>query len=122
MHRDIALSKYVCGVEIMKQNVSRSFVVDVIFDLIVQIKGIKDIKLGEGFSTLLKNEPEKTVRRWECKFYLTSLLKHPYGISRSTKYRRLKELERAGIIEVERLGKCWIPTKEFYSDVVKLLE
>lgn len=104
----------------MNRYVSGSFIADVILYLVATIKHFKDKKFEP--SPLIANESEETQRRWVCNFYLTSLPKHAYGISRSTKYRRLKELETAGIIEVERLGKCWIPTKEFYSAIVKLLE
>ena len=99
--------------------VTGHFVTDVIIYLILQIKGVKDKKLGEGFSILLESESEDTVRRHECGFWLNSLPKDIYGISRGTKYRRLIDLKDAGIIERDKVKKCWIPTKEFYSEVVK---
>jgi hypothetical protein len=107
----------------MKENVPRNFVADVIIYLIGKIKYYKDRKFEP--SIFIKDESKETQRRHVCTFYLTGCLHYPlssYGISRFTMYRRLKELERAGIIEVERLGKCWIPTKEFYLEMVKLLE
>lgn len=94
----------------MKQNVSKSFVADVMLMLISKIKDNKDDYL-------------------RCVFWLKDLPKQPYGISRTTQYRRLKELERAGIIELVTWekgpygwGKCWLPTEEFHSKVVRLLE
>lgn len=87
--------------------------------MVLQIKVVKDKKLGEGFSILLESESEDTVQRHVCEFWLTSLPKDIYGISRGTKYRRLIDLKDAGIIERDKIKKCWIPTKEFYSEVVK---
>ena len=94
------------------------FVTDVIIYLILTIKHFKDRSFEP--SPLIEDESEETQRRWVCQFYLTSLPKLTYGISRSTKNRRLRKLRKAGIIE--KVGKGWIPTKGFYSEIVKLLE
>ena len=104
---------------------SGHFIVDVMLYLMNQIKYYSsvEIKLKDEIThQLYGEEPKETLGRFLCQFFITTLPKDEYGISRSTKYRRLKELEQAGIIEVDPFGKCWIPTREFYSEIAKLLK